>query len=151
MGRFNGGTLVPGTVLGTDISLTADIAVQSMRHCFKPGTNFGQAIGATPATREEIIYVASGVGSISGFHGLLNDTGSGTSLTMDLKKNGVSVLSGPIAITNSDTDREVIDGTLSNNAFVAGDVYSVAMVVSSATGAQGPYAFASVVENQAPV
>jgi hypothetical protein len=151
MGRFNGGTIVPGTIIGTDVSLTADLAVQSMRHCFKPTTHFGQAIGATPATREEIVYVTSGVGSISGFHAMLNDTGSSTSITFDLKVDGVSILSAPITITNSDADREVLDGVLTSNSFIAGKVISIAMVVGSATGATGACAWLTLVENQAPV
>lgn len=151
MGRFNGGTLVPGTVIGTDVSLTANILAQSMQHCFKPGCNFSQAIGATPATREEIVYTASGPGTVNGFHALLNDTGSSTSVGFDLKKNGTTVLSAPVTITNADTDREVVDGTLSGNSFIAGDVFSIAMTVSSATGATGAFAFMALTENQAPV
>lgn len=150
MGRTNSSTIVPGTIIGTDLSLTADVLPQSMRHCFKPGTNFGLAIGGAPATREEVVYVASGAGTIQGFHGLLNVVGS-ANLTMDLKKNGVSILSAPISITNAQANREVVDGTLSSVSFVAGDVFSMAETVTVSTGASGPYAFMTVTENQAPV
>lgn len=147
---FNGGNITPFGLTKRSISLTADIQSQSMRHMFKPSTNFGFNVGDTPTAKEPPLYTASGPCTIVGFHGLVNESGSSASITMDLKKNGVSILSAPIAITNATGDRVIVDGVLTSPTLVAGDVLSVALAVSSSTGMQGPFAWASIEETNSP-
>lgn len=113
-------------------------------------TDFGFVIGGTPTTKEILRYVASGDGDIRGFHALLNDTGTTTGITFDLKKNGTTVLSSPISITHADADKLVKDGTLSVTTFTADDVISILMTVTTSTGAQGPFAWAVITEDSAP-
>lgn len=126
----------------------ADILdADKVQHVYKAGTCLGFAVGATPTTREEIIWVADGAGTIRGFHCLLNDTGTSTDVDFDLQKNGTTVLSAVATVTHSESDGEVVDGTLSVTTFVAGDIFSIAMTVNSSTGAQGPYAWADLEEN----
>lgn len=146
--RISGGTITlpSGTITDDAISTTAAIDVDKLQVLFKPTTNLGFAIGATPTAREEIIFIASTAGVIRGFHAGLNDTGTSTSITFDLKKNGTTVLSSVITVTHSDADKTVKDGTLSVTSYAADDVLSVAMAVSSSTGAQGPFAFAELQE-----
>lgn len=152
MAAITGGRVTPGTIIGSDISTTADILAESMRHCFKPGTNLGFAVGATPTTREECIYVATGAGVVKGFHAMCIDTGTAASVTFDLKKNGTTVLSSVITITNATTDAQVQDATLSGvPALVAGDRLTVALTVSTSTGMVGPFAYATIQETSAPV
>lgn len=147
-----GGRIKPGSIIGTDLSVQADVPAEAMRHCFKVGTNFGTAIGGTPVAREELVYVASGPGVVKGFHALCLDTGSSASVTFDLKKNGTTVLSGVITITNATTDAQVQDATLSGiPALVANDRLTMALAVSSSTGMVGPYAFVTIQETSAPV
>lgn len=141
--RWFGGTfnLPTGSVSDADVADDAGIQVEKMEHLFKPGTCFGFAIGATPTTREEIVFTAGTDGVIRGFHALLNDTGTNTSITFDLKVNGVSVLTGTVSVTHADADRAVKDGTINTAAVNADDVISILMTVTSSTGAQGPYAW----------
>ena len=150
--RWTGGTftLEAGVVTNESIASGAGIDADKMQHTYKPGTNFGLVIGGTPTTREEIVFVASQAGTIRGFNALLNDTGTSSNITFDLKKNGSTVLSGVVTITNATADRAVQAGTLSTTTFAADDVLSIAMAVSSSTGAQGPFAFIELEENQAP-
>lgn len=152
MAEIIGGRIKSGTVIGSDVSTTADILAESMRHCFKAGTNLGFAVGATPTTREEVVYVASGTGVVKGFHAMCVDTGSSASVTFDLKKNGTTVLSSVITITNATTDAQLQDATLSGvPSLAAGDRLTVSMTVSSSTGMVGPYAFVTIQETSAPV
>ena len=152
MADIIGGRIKSGTIVGPDIATTADILCESMRHAFKAGTNLGFAIGATPTTREELVYVASGAGVVKGFHALCLDTGTSSSVTFDLKKNGTTVLSSVITITHATTDAQTQDGTLSGiPTLVAGDRLTIAMTVSSSTGMVGPYAFVTVQETSSPV
>lgn len=149
--RFSGTlTIGAGDVTNQSVSSTAAIDASKLKHAYSKGTGFALAIGGTPATREEIIHVCGGAGTILGFHSLLNESGSSTAITFDLKKNGVSVLSSAISQVHGDGDRTVMDGTISSATVAEGDVLSALMTVSSATGAQGPYAWVSIEENTVP-
>lgn len=147
----NATSIQQGSITGNLISLTAAIPAACMQHCFKPGTDYGTKIGDAPTTVEKIVYVASGNGSVNGFHGLVNTAGSAASITMDLKKNGSSILSGAITITNATGNRVVVDGTVTSTSFVAGDVFSMLLTESSSTGMEGPYSWASITENSQPL
>ncbi len=138
-----------GAVADRNVSNTSgdEIGVTKTIHLIKPGTNWDLAIGATPATREEIIYVCEATtATLRSAHFLLNDTGTTTDCDMDVLKNGTTMLSAAINITHSDADRAVKDGTLSVTSIAAGDVISVSLAVTSSTGAQGPYGWLQISE-----
>lgn len=140
-------TMPSGIVENEHVSSTAAIDSDKLQHLHKVGTNFDLAIGGTPAAREEIVYVCeAAAATVRGFHALLNDTGTSTSVTFDLEKNGSSILSSVITITHADADRAVLDGTISNTALVAGDVLSITLAQTSTTGAQGPFAWVEIDE-----
>jgi len=148
-GTFN---LSLGSVTNRHISNSAGdvIDTDKVQPYLSKGTNFALAIGGTPATREEIVYTCQGDGDIRGFHALCNDTGASSSMTFDLKKNGTTCLSSVITITNATTDKATQDGTLSVTTFTTGDILSISLTVSSATGAQGPYAWVTLTEDVVP-
>ncbi len=152
MPRWTGGTLSidAGTIVDQHINSSAAIDADKMQHVYKPGTNFGFVIGGTPTTREEIVFVASQAGTIRGFNCLLATDGSSTSITFDLKKNGVSILTAVVTITDSTGNGVVQAGTLASSTFAADDRLSIAMSVSSSTGAQGPFSWIELEENSAP-
>jgi hypothetical protein len=135
-------SLPTGSVSDTHVAANAGIDADKLEHNRFAGSNFDLAIGATPVAREEIVWVAQNAGTIRGFHALLNVTGSTTDVDFDLKKNGTTVLSATINVINTDADRLVKDGTLSVTSFVADDVFSMELTVTTSTGAQGPFAFA---------
>ena len=140
-----------GSVKNRHISNTSgdELAASKLTFNHKPGTNFNTAIGGTPATREEIVFVCKATaGTIKGFHCLLNDTGTSTDIDFDLKVNGVSILSAVVNITNSDSDGAVSDGTISSASLSADDIVSISMAVTSSTGAQGAFAWAEIEEKQ---
>jgi hypothetical protein len=153
MGAVNGTiSLNAGSIGNQHISGAAadTLAASKMQHVFKAHTNFGTKIGDTPVTAEVIVFIASGAGSILLFRAGLNATGTGTSITFDLKKNGLSVLAAPITVTNANTNRQVLVATITSPSFAANDVFSVALSVGTSTGAQGPFATLETVENTVP-
>lgn len=151
MARITGSiNLDAGTVENRHVAEDAAIDASKVKHSYSPGTGFALAIGGTPATREEIVHVANSAGTVRGFHAMLNDTGTTTNIDFDLKKNGVSILSAAVNIVHGDADRLVKDGVLSGVVLAADDVLSIAMTVTSATGAQGPFAWVTLEENSAP-
>lgn len=137
-----------GSVTNEHVAGSTDIDSDKLQHLHKVGTNFDLAIGGTPAAREEIVYVCeAATATVRGFHALLNDTGTNTDVTFDLKKNGTTILSGAVQIVHGDADKSIHDGTISSPSLVAGDILSIQLAVSSSTGAQGPFAWAEVDEN----
>lgn len=148
------GTLIldSGSVRNEHVSnASADrITTDKQVHVHRAGTNFAVAIGGTPATREEIVYTASAAATVRLFRAMLNVDGSSTSITFDLKKNGVSILSSVITVTDSTGNRVIQDGTLSSTTLAADDVLSISMTVSSSTGASGPWAEVWVEESGTP-
>lgn len=149
--RFTGTLQVgAGTISDSQIASSAAIDADKMQHLYRVGTNFDLAIGATPVAREEVVYVAEVAGTIRQFAAMCNETGTSASVAFDLKKNGTTVLSSTVSITNATSDRAVVDGTLSSTSVAVGDVLSIALAVSSSTGMQGPFAWATIEENGAP-
>jgi hypothetical protein len=139
------------SVKNQHIAPNAALDASKLQHVYKHGTDFGLKIGDTPVNAERTVFVASGAGTVSGFSALLTAVGTGTSIAFTLKKNGTSILTSDIVITNgSNTDRQVVPALISSAAFAAGDVFTIEETVSTSTGAQGPYAFASFVENTSP-
>lgn len=116
------------------------------QHCFHKDTRFALAIGGTPAAREEIVYVASADGVINKFAGMLNDTGTSTDVDFVLKKNGSEIMASDLTITHAAADRTVSEGSLDSVAYSQGDVFSIELVVTSSTGAQGPFAWVEFLE-----
>lgn len=141
-------TIANGAITNEHVASSAAIDSDKLQHLHKAYTNFDLPIGSTPAAREEIVYVCEAAAAVvRGFHALLNDTGTSTDVDFDLKKNGATMLSAVVTITHSESDRAVSDGTLASTALVAGDVLSIQLVVTSSTGAAGPYAWVEVDEN----
>lgn len=130
-----------GSIDAAAIEADAGIPSSKLEHRFQPGTNFATAIGGTPATREEIVFVAQQACTLNEFKARLADTGTSTNITFDLKKNGASILTGAVSFTHADTDGTIKTGTLSSTTLVADDVLSILMTVTSATGAVGPFAW----------
>lgn len=110
-------------------------------------SNFDLPIGTTPpVAREEVVFQASSAGTIHKFAASLDDTGTSTDIDFVLKKNGSTIMSADLTITHSTSDRVVVEGTLSSTTFVAGDQFSIQMIVNSGTDAHGPYAWAEFLE-----
>lgn len=144
------GNVTAYSITNLHVSPSADLPSSCVRHIFKPGTDFGLGIAGTPAAAEKIVHVCTGTGTILGFHGLVNADGSSASITMDLLKNGVSILSAPIALTNATGDRVAVDGVLTSPSTVDGDVLSIELATSSTTGMQGPFAWLVIEEVSVP-
>lgn len=152
MPRWSGGTITydAGSIVDQHISSSAAIDADKMQHVHKAFCNFGLEYNATPAAKVFVVYTATAAGTIRDVGAGLYDTGTSTSITFDLKKNGVSVLSSVITVTHSDSDRATVNGTLSGTSFADGDVFTMHLATSSTTGAQGPFMFADFEENSAP-
>lgn len=128
-------------------SVAGDILPASKQEtCRFAFTNFDLANTATPVARIEVVYVAGAAGTINKFAALLYDTGTSTDVDFVLLKNGSTLMSSDLTITHGTSDRVVVEGSLSSTSYVAGDVFTIQLIVNSSTGAQGPYAFVEFLE-----
>lgn len=151
MGKITGPiTLDSGQVLDTHIGSSAAIDADKMQHVYKGFTNFGLEYNAAPAAKVFVAGVATQTGTIRGFHCGCYDTGTSSSITFDLKKNGTTCLSAVVTVTNAETDRVTYDGTLTVTTLAADDVLTIHLATSSTTGMTGPYAWVDWEENAAP-
>jgi hypothetical protein len=137
--------ITPGTLTTREHSTAeADrLTRDQLRHVFKPATNFDLAIGGTPATREEVIHVAEAAGVVRAFAAGCVETGTATvALTFDLKKNGTTVLSAAVSVTDATADRASTAGTISVSTYVAGDVFTALLTATTPNNSTGPFAHA---------
>ena len=125
---------------GSDVNAGTQIPYSALQRTQVIDEKFGQPIGGTPTTVENIVHVANGAETVIGFHVACYNTGSAASVTFDLKKNGTSILSGVVTVTNATPSRTKQNATIASPSLVDGDVLSMALTVSSSTGMQGPYA-----------
>lgn len=118
-----------------------ETSLLKQRHLIRKEMRYGLAIGATPVTTTEMITRAKAAGNLRNFTAMLNVAGSASSMTFDLKKNGTTVLSAPITITNATGNQTPVAGSFAGSvAYVAGDIFTTVLTVTTSTGAQGPYA-----------
>lgn len=138
--------LSSGCVDNEAMSSASPAGVDKTRHLHRCGTNFGQAVGDAPTDKEEVVYRAATGATVRAFRALLEETGTTTSVTYDLKKyndanpTGVSILSGVVTITNATADRAAQSGGIATPTLVAGDVLTIFQDMTTNTGAAGPWA-----------
>ena len=153
MGRNNIGnvTFVTFPLEGSDVDPSAAIPASALQFAFSKSTSFGLAAGATPVTGEYEVHVANNVGTVLGFHAKVTVPGSSASVTVDLKKNGTSILSAPITLTNATGAGTPQNATISTPSLAAGDRLTALLTVSSSTGMTGVSAWVNGVEISQPL
>ena len=116
------------------------VDASKLEHVYKDTENFNFLIGDTPTTKEVILFKADKAGTIDDCGAGLNDSGTSTSITFDLKKNGsTGILASAITVVHGTGDRVEVAGSIASGAYASGDVVSCIMTVTSSTGAQGPF------------
>ena len=124
----------PASSIGDDaVKAAAKLAASKLEHQHRqvhaqPNTT------ATAETRPlHVCYGATG--KIKDFRAgsIAPCTGNAT-ITVDLKKNGTSVLCGPITLDNANTARVAEAGTVTTDTMVVGDLLEVVITVNAGTG-----------------
>ena len=94
-----------------------------------------------PVTKTVVLFTADKAGKITDVGAGLDDTGTSTAISFDIKiRGGTSLLAATIDLTHADSDRTEESGTISGTgAYAAGDVIEAVMTVTTAVGASGPW------------
>jgi len=134
--------LKAGCVGNTDIEAAAGIAASKLEHPVY--ACYGQS-GAAVAATVPIHTVVGATGVIESVKvgSIVACTGN-AEITVDVKKNGTTVLSAAIVLDSTNTARIAESGTLSVTALVAGDLLEVVVAVNAGTGALGTGLFVQV-------
>jgi len=138
-GVYSGTTSVTNSM----VSATAAIASTKLQHRRAKVDSLANQ-GATPsAVRRVIARVYGATATLVAFRvGLVNVLASGTT-TVDLYKNGVSVLSATVQLNSTPgtggTAYDSVAAAFSSTALVAGDVLEVVGTVSAPSGGGGWY------------
>ncbi len=104
---------------------------------------------ATAETRT--LFVAERSGTITSFlAGSIAAAIGDSTVTIDVKKNGTTILSSTVVLDNANTARVAEDGTLNGSvtAFVAGDWFEVVITISAGTGTLPTGVFAQLEARQ---
>lgn len=112
---------------------------------------FGQSHGTAAVAQRQVIHVANATGTLEFFRvGLTVACIGDSTITINLLKNGVSVLSSTLVLDNTNTaftGKE--DGTFSSTTVAAGDVFEVQITVNAGTGTLGQGVFALLILKEA--
>lgn len=95
---------------------------------------------ATAQTR--VVHVAVSAGTIQSLSaGCVSPCTGDAAITIDLRKNGASVLTAPIDLTSAQAARALVAATVSTADYVASDVFEIEITVAAGTGALGSGVF----------
>lgn len=135
-------TLASGTVTALSVAAAAGIEATKLQHQHQPV--YCQDQIAYADTR--VLHVAYGDGTTVAFKaGIVTAFVGDATATVNLHKNGVSVLSSAITLDNANTARVVEAGTINTTSYVAGDVFEVVVTVNAGTGTLGKGLFCHAV------
>lgn len=120
------------TITNAMVSPTADIGQSKLEHQFE--FNYGTSGTAATATVPiGIIYGASGTMLDIRAASIAIAVGAAT-VTIDLKKNGTTMLSGVITLDNANVARTAEAGTLSVTALANGDFLELVVTATAGGG-----------------
>jgi hypothetical protein len=101
--------------------------------------------GAHDAT--EVLHVGCGTaGTVKSFSaGIVSPSTGNSTIAVDLKLNGTTMLSAAISLTSTETAYELVHGVLSTTTIAAEDVLTVVVTVTEGSGTLGTGVFAVAV------
>ena len=131
---------VNDTMIVTPATPSAAIQGQKVQHQYNRVVDLNGTSTATAATVRRTVHVAHGTaGTILGFHvGAVGAAVGGATVTVDLKKNGSSILTSTITLDNSAAAFALVAGSLSASTIAAGDVLEAQITAVSAGGGTLP-------------
>jgi hypothetical protein len=134
-GELKCGTFVPPTNSfgNSNVKTTDPITANKLYHQHQKA--LGQKHTDTAAAERRVIHVAVDAGTLISFEAMATVANIGDStVTVNLYKNGSSILSSVPSLTSSNAAFARVAGTFSNAAYVAGDVFEVVITISAGTG-----------------
>ncbi|VTU02779.1 Marine sediment metagenome DNA, contig: S03H2_L04701 OS=marine sediment metagenome GN=S03H2_18785 PE=4 SV=1 [Gemmataceae bacterium] len=123
----------PGSFGDPQIGAANPIDATKVKHQYAP--QLAQAHGTAATAERRIVHVARAAGTVAavGAGPVVAATGNST-VTVDVRKNGTSILTSTISLTSATAAFARVAGTINTAAYVAGDVFEVVVTVAAGTG-----------------
>jgi hypothetical protein len=144
--RFLGTVALPANSIGDgNVSPNDPLDCDKVRHQY--AGLMAQPHGTAATAQRQIVRVVQGAGEIVSVNTTVSVAATGDSkVTIDVKKNGTTVLDSTYVIDNGDAAYDLVPGDLvASPTVAAGDVIEVVQTVSLGTGTL-PQGVATVVE-----
>lgn len=161
MSRINGNMYVDGA-LGAkslsvpagsivDASVNAAAAIAATKCKQRRHKNYAQPNTTATAETRVIHTVYGATGTVQSFKaGSIGANVGAATITVDLKKNGTTILSAAISLTSSTSALAEVAGTISSAGLVEGDVLTVVTTATAGGGTLGTGLFAEIVVDEDP-
>ena len=134
-----------GTVDDEDVKAAADIAATKLEHQYQKV--YAQESDTTAAAEDRVVHAVYGAtGTVIAFEaGAVAACTGDAMITVDLHKNGASILTEAIVLDSGDAAYALVAGSIDSAALVDGDVLEIVITVNAGTGTLGKGVFASVI------
>jgi len=127
-------SLPASTVTDTSVIASAGIQASKLQHQYEDILAQGSAVAATAQT-QTVHAVKGATATIVDFSaGAIVVAIGADTCTVDCKKNGTTILTGTISLTNAQSARQLVQGSLSVTSAVAGDVFEVVITPNHTSG-----------------
>ena len=137
----NSMTIPASAVVDATVGAAANIAGSKIQQTIRK--TFAQASNATVSAITEPIYLVIGanttIQAVSA--GMVVVALTPDTCTVDIKKNGTSILASAISLTSSQTARQAVVGSIVTPAGVVGDLYEVVITPGHTSGTLGQGVF----------
>lgn len=145
------GIVLPADSVG-DAAIPTGANVQAAKLEQRPKITYSQESATTAVAETRVIHVVHGAtGTLRAFRaGSVVANIGGATITVDLKKNGSSILTLPITLDNTKTARQIVTAAIASAGLVVNDVLEISIAVSAGGGTIGKGVFAEVVLDEKP-
>jgi hypothetical protein len=142
-----GGLLIPNNSVG-DAQFKAADPLTAGKQQHQHAARFAQAGAAAAETRAA--HHAHAAGTLYGVSvGSVAKAVGDSTATVDVRKNGTTVLSGTVTLNNANANYVAVPAGVGVAPYAAGDVFTVVVTVSAGTGTLPQGVFASLVLREA--
>jgi hypothetical protein len=150
-GNISGRTMAvaAGAIGDSQVAASAGINATKLQHQHRPGLS--QPNTTATSVTQAIFRCFGATGAVVGFHaGMIAKNVSGATVTVDLRKNGTTILTAVISLSSADTNRVALAGTISGGTLVAGDLLEVVVTATVGGGTIGTGFFCYATVNEDP-
>lgn len=138
-------TIPSGSVTNAAVQSLAGIQAEKLENQNKIVLSQGSATTAAAETKPVFVITGATADIVSIKAGSVVANIGDSVCTVDLKKNGTTVLSAPITLDNGDAAYALVAGTVSSASLVQDDVVEIVVTATIGTGTLATGLFAVVV------
>lgn len=142
---FERAPVVPTSSFGDrEIDVTDPILATKLKHQYAP--TLAQVHGSAAVTERKVVHVAKSAGNVTGIEaGIVVAAVGAATVTIDLRKNGTTILSGVITIDVANSAYAKEAGVISVDSYSLGDVFELVITATAGGGTLPQGLFVSTV------